>query len=65
MRTRLDVSGIDFNIDFTESGPDRIAALFEACLFTGITLMRSPGCCIRKDLLPFLDRPADFDWHTA
>jgi gliding motility-associated protein GldE len=63
MRTRLDVSGIDYNISFS--------ALLE--LVGELHYSRLPvykenldniaGMIHSKDLLPHLDRQDDFDWH--
>jgi len=64
MRTRLDVSGIDFNIDFTE-----VRGQIESLHYSRLPVYRNnldeiAGMLHTKDLLPFLDRPADFDWHS-
>lgn len=64
MRTRLDVSGIDFNIDFTE-----VRSQIESLHYSRLPVYRNnldeiAGMLHTKDLLPFLDRPADFDWHS-
>lgn len=64
MRTRLDVSGIDFNIDFTD-----VRNQIESLHYSRLPVYRNnldeiAGMLHTKDLLPFLDRPADFDWHS-
>lgn len=63
MRTRLDVSGIDASLSFHE-----IIALSEDLHYSRLPVYRSNldeiiGILHIKDLLPFLDKPADYDWH--
>lgn len=64
MRTRLDVSGIEFNQDYAE-----VRQQVENLHYSRIPVYRNnldeiAGMLHTKDLLPFLDRPADFDWHS-
>jgi len=64
MRTRLDVSGIDFNSSF----PDTIKKV-EELHYSRLPVYRNNldevvGMLHTKDMLPHLDEPAGYDWHT-
>jgi len=64
MRTRLDVSGIDVNFNFTET-----IAKVEELHYSRLPVYRNNldevvGMLHTKDILPHLNEPADFDWHT-
>lgn len=63
MRTRLDVSGIDASLSLHE-----IIVLSEDLHYSRLPVYRANldeiiGVLHIKDLLPFLDKPADFEWH--
>ena len=64
MHTRLDVSGIDFNSSF----PDTIKKV-EELHYSRLPVYRNNldevvGMLHTKDMLPHLDEPAGYDWHT-
>ncbi|WP_235921066.1 gliding motility-associated protein GldE [Foetidibacter luteolus] len=64
MRTRLDVSGIQFNTTF----PDLIKRV-EDLHYSRLPVYKEDldevvGMIHTKDLLPYLEQPAGFDWHT-
>lgn len=64
MRTRLDVSGIDFNYSFTDT-----IKKIEELHYSRIPVYRNSldevvGILHTKDVLPHLDDPGDYDWHT-
>jgi gliding motility-associated protein GldE len=64
MRTRLDVSGIDVNFNFTET-----IAKVEELHYSRLPVYRNNldevvGMLHTKDILPHLNEPAGFDWHT-
>lgn len=64
MRTRLDVSGIDFNLSFNET-----IRRIEELHYSRLPVYRNNldevvGMLHTKDVLAHLDEPADFDWHT-
>ena len=63
MRTRLDVSGIDASLTLHE-----IIVLSEDLHYSRLPVYRSSldeiiGILHIKDLLPFLDKPVDYEWH--
>lgn len=64
MRTRLDVSGIDFNISFGEL-KKRVGDLHYSRLpvYKG-SLDDIVGIVQTKDIVPHLNEPDTFDWHT-
>ncbi|MGN6417562.1 MAG: gliding motility-associated protein GldE [Pseudobacter sp.] len=64
MRTRLDVSGIDFNISFGEL-KKRVGDLHYSRLpvYKG-SLDDIVGMVQTKDIVPHLNEPDTFDWHT-
>lgn len=64
MRTRLDVSGIDYNISFGEL-KKRVGDLHYSRLpvYKG-SLDDIVGIVQTKDIVPHLNEPDTFDWHT-
>jgi putative hemolysin len=63
MRTRLDVSGVDFNSNFA-SAIGKIEELHYSRLpVYKNNLDEVVGMLHTKDLLPHLNEPADYDWH--
>jgi gliding motility-associated protein GldE len=63
MRTRLDVSGIDFSYNFSDT-----VKKVEALHYSRLPVYRSSldevvGILHTKDMLPHLDEGADYDWH--
>ena len=64
MRTRLDVSGIDVNLSFSDT-----IKKVEELHYSRLPVFRNNldevvGMLHTKDILPCLNEPADFDWHT-
>lgn len=64
MRTRLDVSGIDYNTSFGE-----LIKQIELLHYSRVPVYRNSldevmGLIHTKDILPFINEPNDFDWHT-
>ena len=64
MRTRLDVSGIDYNSSFRD-----LTKQIEALHYSRIPVYRNSldeimGIIHSKDVLPFLNEGEDFNWHT-
>lgn len=65
MRTRLDVSGIDYNLGFTDT-IKRIEELHYSRLpVYKNSLDEVVGMLHTKDMLPHLNEPEDFDWHPV
>jgi putative hemolysin len=64
MRTRLDVSGIEYHISFLAL-KQRVEELHYSRLpvYKG-SLDELAGMIQTKDLIPFLNEADDFDWHT-
>ena len=63
MRTRLDVSGIDYNLSFSAL-LEQVGELHYSRLpVYKENLDNIAGMIHSKDLLPHLDRKDDFDWH--
>jgi gliding motility-associated protein GldE len=63
MRTRLDVSGVDYSLSF-----DKLIALVEEMHYSRLPVYKNnldeiQGILHTKDLLPYLDEIANFDWH--
>jgi len=63
MRSRLDVSGIDFNSNFSD-----LVKLIEELHYSRLPVYRASlddvaGVIHTKDLLPYLDQQSTFDWH--
>lgn len=64
MRSRLDVSGIDYNTSFHD-----VIRKVEELHYSRLPVYRNSldevvGVVNTKDFIPHLDQPADFDWHT-
>lgn len=64
MRTRLDVSGIDFNYSFGDT-----VKKIEELHYSRLPVYRNSldevvGILHTKDVLPHIEEPADFNWHT-
>lgn len=64
MRTRLDVSGIEYNTSF-----DELIKQIEILHYSRIPVYRNSldevmGLIHTKDILPFINEASDFDWHT-
>ncbi len=64
MRTRLDVSGIDYNSRFRD-----VVRQLEALHYSRVPVYRNSldevmGLIHTKDILPYLDENDEFDWHT-
>lgn len=64
MRTRLDVNGIDFNSSFAT-----LIKQMEELHYSRLPVYKGSlddimGMIQTKDLIPYLDEPADFNWHT-
>jgi gliding motility-associated protein GldE len=64
MRTRLDVSGIDFNCSFHDT-----ISRVEELHYSRLPVYRNSldevvGMLHTKDMLPHLNQPGDFDWHS-
>ncbi|HSN60352.1 MAG TPA: gliding motility-associated protein GldE [Ferruginibacter sp.] len=64
MRTRMDVSGIDYNSSFAEL-MKKVTELHYSRLpvYKG-SLDDIAGMLQTKDLLPYLHQPENFDWHS-
>ncbi len=63
MRSRLDVNGIEFNSSFSD-----LVKKVEELHYSRLPVYRNSlddvaGIINTKDLLPFLNEAADFDWH--
>lgn len=63
MRSRLDVSGVDYQLSFPEL-LQRVQELHYSRLpvYKG-SLDEVVGILYTKDLIPYLEAPASFDWH--
>ena len=64
MRTRLDINGIELNMPFS-----RLVQQIEELHYSRLPVYKGNldnmvGILNTKDLLPYLDHPEDFDWHT-
>lgn len=64
MRTRLDVSGVSYNLSFRE-----LVSQLEAFHYSRVPVYRSSldeimGLIHTKDILPFLEEKDEFNWHT-
>src|SRR4030095_5631087 len=64
MRTRLDVSGIDYNTSF-----DDLLRKIEDLHYSRLPVFKDDldeiaGILNTKDLLPFINKSQDFDWHS-
>jgi gliding motility-associated protein GldE len=64
MRTRLDVSGIEYSVPFSN-----VISIVEEMHYSRLPVYKSnldeiAGILHTKDLLPYLNEPANFDWHA-
>ncbi len=64
MKTRLDVNGIDYNISFVD-----LKARIEELHYSRLPVYKKSldeivGMIHTKDLIAYLNEPADYDWHT-
>lgn len=64
MRTRLDVSGIDFNSGFADTVRKVEELHYSRLPVYKNSLDEVVGMLHTKDILPHLDEPENFDWHT-
>ena len=64
MRTRLDVSGIDINFSFADTIKKVEELHYSRLPVYKNNLDEVVGMLHTKDLLPHLNEPSDFDWHT-
>lgn len=64
MRTRLDVSGIDINFNFGDTIKKVEELHYSRLPVYKNNLDEVVGMLHTKDILPHLNQPADFDWHT-
>jgi putative hemolysin len=64
MRTRLDVSGIEYSFSF-----DKVISIVEEMHYSRFPVYKNNldeivGILHTKDLLPHIDQPPEFDWHS-
>ena len=64
MRTRLDVSGIEYSVPFAN-----VISIVEEMHYSRLPVFKNnldeiAGILHTKDLLPYLNEPPEFDWHT-
>ncbi len=64
MRTRLDVSGIEYSMPF-----DKVLNIVEEMHYSRLPVIKNnldeiTGILHTKDLIPHITEPADFDWHS-
>ncbi|MGN6616696.1 MAG: gliding motility-associated protein GldE [Ilyomonas sp.] len=64
MKTRLDVSGVEYNVSF-----NTLIKRIEELHYSRVPVYKEDldtmvGLVHTKDLLAYIDEPADFDWHT-
>ena len=64
MLTRLDVSGIDINYSFADTIKKVEELHYSRLAVYKNNLDEVVGMLHTKDILPYLNEPADFDWHT-
>src|SRR5205814_3244647 len=64
MRTRLDVSGIDFNSSFKDTIRKVEELHYSRLPVYQNSLDEIMGMLHTKDMLPHLDEPPDYDWHS-
>lgn len=64
MHTRLDVSGIDINSSFADAIKKVEELHYSRLPVYKNNLDEVVGMLHTKDILPYLNEPADFDWHT-
>ena len=63
MRTRLDVSGIDFSSSFAETIRQVEELHYSRLPVYRKNLDEVVGMLHTKDMLPYLEEPGNFDWH--
>ena len=64
MRTRLDINGIEYNTSF-----GKLVQQIEELHYSRVPVYKGNldnmvGVLNTKDLLPYIDQPEDFDWHS-
>ncbi len=64
MRTRLDVSGVDYKITFPQLFKSLQEQQYSRMLVYKDNLDDIIGMIQTKDVLPYIDQPADYDWHA-
>jgi gliding motility-associated protein GldE len=64
MRSRLDVSGIDVNFNFTDTVKKIEELHYSRLPVYKNNLDEVVGMLHTKDILPHLNEPENFDWHT-
>ena len=64
MRSRLDVNGIDINFSFADTIKKVEELHYSRLPVYKNNLDEVVGMLHTKDILPHLNEPADFDWHT-
>jgi gliding motility-associated protein GldE len=64
MRTRLDVMGIPFQMNFADLKKKLVELSYSRLPVYDGSLDTIKGMIHTKDLLGFIDQPDDFDWHT-
>ena len=65
MKTRLDVSGIDYTMGFSDLKKKVEELHYSRLPVYNETLDEIKGIMHTKDLLPYLDEADGFDWHAA
>jgi CBS domain containing-hemolysin-like protein len=64
MRTRLDVSGVDYKISFPQLLKSLQEQQYSRILIYKDSLDDIVGIIHTKDVLPYIDQPVDYDWHA-
>lgn len=64
MRTRMDVSGIEYSLDFKAVMAELATLHYSRLPVYKNNLDEPAGMLHTKDLIPHLDEDADFEWHT-
>ncbi len=64
MKTRLDVHGIDYNINFNDLVTQAAELHYSRLPVYKDDLDEVVGMIHTKDLLPYVDNPSEFDWHA-
>lgn len=65
MKTRLDVSGVEYNTSFSDLIKGIEELHYSRLPVYKETLDDIAGIINTKDILPFLNHPENFDWHTV
>lgn len=65
MKTRLDVSGIDYTMNFSDLKKKVEELHYSRLPVYNETLDEIKGIIHTKDLLPYLDEADQFDWHSV